>query len=69
MALAVGIAILAIPFAWVLRDGLGPGMVITEGGRAIAGFALLYAIALLPSPHWLSPLGHCFAVHAGRTIR
>lgn len=48
MALAVGIAMLVVPFAWVLRDGFAPGMVVSEGGSAVAHFALLYTIALLP---------------------
>jgi hypothetical protein len=48
VALAVGMAMVVMPFAWVLRDGLGPGMVISEGGSAIARFAFLYFIALIP---------------------
>jgi len=40
---------LVAPFAWVLRDGIAPGMVVSEGGRAFAHFALLYAVALLPA--------------------
>lgn len=47
-ALALGMALLVIPFAWVLRDGLAPGMVASEGGSAIAHFVILYLIALLP---------------------
>jgi hypothetical protein len=48
VALAIGIAMLVIPFAWVLRDGLAPGMVVSEGVSAIAHFVILYLIALLP---------------------
>lgn len=47
-ALAVGVVILVMPFAWVLRDGLGPGMVVSEGGSAIAHFVILYLAALIP---------------------
>lgn len=48
VALAVGLAMLVMPFAWVLRDGLAPGMVVSEGGSAIAHFAVLYLVALIP---------------------
>jgi hypothetical protein len=48
VALAVGISMLVAAFAWVLRDGLAPGMVVSEGGSAVAHFTLLYAVALLP---------------------
>jgi len=48
VALAVGMAMLVMPFAWVLRDGLAPGMVVSEGGSAIAHFVILYIIALVP---------------------
>lgn len=48
MALAAGFAVWVIPFAWVLRDGLGPGMIVSEGGSAITHFVILYLIALTP---------------------
>jgi hypothetical protein len=48
VALAVGMAMLVMPFAWVLRDGLAPGMVVSEGGSAIAHFVIVYIIALIP---------------------
>lgn len=48
VALAAGLAVWIIPFAWVLRDGLGPGMIVSEGGSAIAHFITLYLIALIP---------------------
>ena len=48
LASAVGMAMFVMPFAWVLRDGIGPGMVISEGRKAIAHFAILYLVALIP---------------------
>ena len=48
VALAVGMAMLVMPFAWTLRDGLAPGMVVSEGRSAIAHFVILYIIALIP---------------------
>ena len=48
VALAVGLAMLVMPFAWVLRDGLAPGMVVSEGRSAITHFLILYLIALIP---------------------
>jgi hypothetical protein len=48
VALAVGIAMLVMPFAWVLRDGLAPGMVVSEGRSAITHFVILYLVALIP---------------------
>lgn len=48
MALAVGIGMLVMPFAWVLRDGLAPGMVASEGRTAITHFITLYLVALIP---------------------
>jgi len=48
VALAIGIAMLVIPFAWTLRGGMGPGMVISGGMGAVARFSFLYAITLIP---------------------
>ncbi len=48
VALAVGVTLLVIPFAWVLRNGLAPGMAVSEGGSAIAHFVILLLVALIP---------------------
>lgn len=48
IALAVAIGMLVMPFAWVLRDGLAPGMVASEGGSAITHFIMIYLVALIP---------------------
>jgi TRAP-type C4-dicarboxylate transport system permease small subunit len=48
VALAVGMALFFIPFAWILRDGVAPDMVMSEGSSAIAHFVILYIITLIP---------------------
>lgn len=47
VSVAVDLAMPWVPTAWVLRDAMGPGMHIIEGGSAFIHFTLIYFVGLI----------------------
>ena len=59
-ALLVCVVIALVPFAWLMRDGLGPGSATSSGSKAISRcFMTFYSGPILIGLIVLAVLCHC----------